>query len=404
MMKKVTVFWAATILALIILLAFLLTDTGLPSNSKIDHKQFHIGVSFCGNSTAEAELLVDRVKDYTNLLIIQSGPVSNNETCLSEIVDYAVAKGLDVIPSFGWFDTRNSPWQLTWINSAKAKYGDRMLGIYYYDEPGGQQIDYNWKYYFSNLGGRRPTTYQSHKSAIDDLVNGSDTSRDYASAANVYIQGIERDSDFRALKNASITVFTSDYALYWFTYDAGWDVLLAQIGWNDTITQDLALIRGAATMQNKQWGSIFTWKYDQPPYLDTGREIYNQMVASYRAGANYAIIFDYPTNCSNPYGVMTDEHFQALQSFWNDITTQKITRGSAPAEAVLVLPDNYGWGMRNVYDRIWYWGSDELSPQIWNISRQLLMQYGTSLDIVYDDSRYPLEANYSQVYYWNQTL
>ena len=75
------------------------------------------------------------------------------------------------------------------------------------------------------------------------------------------------------------------------------------------------------------------------------------------------------------------------------------------AEAVLVLPKNYGWGMRNPNDKIWgFWGSDEKSPQIWDMSRKLLAQYGYSLDIIYDDPAFPIEANYTRVYYWNQTL
>ncbi len=63
-----------------------------------------------------------------------------------------------------------------------------------------------------------------------------------------------------------------------------------------------------------------------------------------------------------------------------------------------------GWGMRNSNDRIWgFWGPDERSPQIWEISRKLLAQYGLSLDIVYDDPAFPAAGNYSQIYYWNQT-
>ncbi|MEM2910973.1 MAG: hypothetical protein QW146_00525 [Candidatus Bathyarchaeia archaeon] len=51
--------------------------------------------------------------------------------------------------------------------------------------------------------------------------------------------------------NQTITAFTSDYALYWFDYLAGYDVVLAQFGWNHTTAQDIALIIGAAYLQNK---------------------------------------------------------------------------------------------------------------------------------------------------------
>ncbi len=72
-------------------------------------------------------------------------------------------------------------------------------------------------------------------------------------------------------------------------------------------------------MQNKDWGVMITWKYTEPPYLDSGVEIYRQMVDAYRAGAKYIVVFNYPQLKENAYGVMTDEHFDALEKFWNDV-------------------------------------------------------------------------------------
>ena len=87
------------------------------------------------------------------------------------------------------------------------------------------------------------------------------------------------------------------------------------------------------------------------------------------------------------------------------VQNPEVVHGGIDAEAALVLPRNYGWGMRHPEDKIWgWWGPDEKSPQIWAISRQLLAQYGTSLDIVYDDPAFPAEGIYKTVYYWNQTI
>jgi hypothetical protein len=399
---------AVTIPLMLLVLAVFFINYGFVSPAENSLEHFHIGVSFCGNTTAEAKLLIDRVKNYTNLFVIQSGPVSKNETSLTEIADYATEQGLDIIPFFGIFD-RDQPWQLPWVDAAKQKYGSQFLGVYYYDEPGGIQLDINnteWTHFFNSYVRRfeNSSSYQTHSEGIDQFINGSLT-RDYDSAARVYIDSFKRYSDLLMLKNHSIPILTSDYALYWYTYKGGWDVMLTQIGWNDSVTQDIALVRGAARLQGKEWGAMITWKYDKPPYLDTGPEIYTQMQMAYTAGANYIVIFNYPQNdTTNTYGVMGDEHFQALQDFWNDVKTRKISHGSRGGDVAYVLPENYGWGMRRIDDKIWYWGPDELSPQIWNATRQLLSEYGLHLDMVYSDPQFPLEANYSRVYYWNQTL
>jgi hypothetical protein len=144
---------------------------------------------------------------------------------------------------------------------------------------------------------------------------------------------------------------------------------------------------------------MITWKYQSPPYLDSGQEIYAQMVAAYEAGAIYIAIFDYPSLDGNPYGVLLDEHFEALEQFWTDTqVTHKLAFNSVTAKAALVLPKNYGWGMRNSQDVIWgFWGPDELSPQIWALSRQLLSEYQYALDIVYEDPPFSFVNLYESV-------
>jgi len=42
-------------------------------------------------------MLIDRVKDFTNLFVPYSGPVSKNETAMTEICEYAVAADLNII-------------------------------------------------------------------------------------------------------------------------------------------------------------------------------------------------------------------------------------------------------------------------------------------------------------------
>jgi len=375
-------------------------------NKSKEKTPFYLGVTFCGNTTAEAQLLIDKVKSYTNLFVLQSGTISKNETAVNEICDYAVASGLHIIVYFGWFDT-DYPWQVPWLDFAKQQWADRFLGVYYYDEPGGIQLDYNWTSHFDRIINlinlQNSTLYRTLAAAIERYLNGT-LPRDYDEAARRYINILRNYPDLKELKTRSITAFTSDYALYWFDYLGGYDVMLAQFGWNHSTVQDIALIRGAARMQNKSWGAIITWKYEGPPYLDSGDEIYQQMRMAYEAGAEYIVIFNYPQINDNPYGIMRDEHFEALEKFWNGVKTMpKTIQGSVKAEAALILPRNYGWGMRCPDDRIWFWGPDEKSPQIWELSRKLLSKYGHQLDIVYDDLEFPVAGKYRQTHYWNST-
>jgi flagellar basal body-associated protein FliL len=353
----------------------------------VDPGKFYVGVAFCGNTTTEARLLIDRVKSYTNLLVLQSGPVSKNETATNEISDYAVQAGLSIVVYFGDLNprvlTNETSWRVDWVNSARQRWGDRLLGVYYYDEPGGIWLDSDWSQF--------PRAFAPNST--------------YDSVAERFIRGFQRDPGTVLLKNNSIPIFVSDYALYWFDYLSGYDVVLAQVGWNRSLPQDIAMLRGAARMQDKDWGVIIGWKYTVPPYLDTGENIYSQMVDAYRAGAKYIVLFNYPQLDGNAYCVMTDEHFGALERFWNDVVNNStVVRGSTAAEAALVLPRNYGWGMRNPEDHIWgFWGPDDKSNQIWTISRTLLDRYGLHLDIVYDDSNFSFVDQYPKVYYWNQT-
>jgi hypothetical protein len=289
--------------------------------------------------------------------------------------------------AFGDLDPRvleqkNLTWRLNWINNAKAMYGDKFLGVYYYDEQGGIYLD-------------------TDKNAQNWHLPANST---YDSVAAMFEAGFQRDGGTIALKDASIPIFCSDYALYWFDYRSGYDVMFAEAGWNHTFAQDIALVREAANFQHKDWGVIVTWKNTQPPYLDSGEAIYEQMRTAYQSGAKYIAIFDFPYNSTNPYGIMEQEHFDALQRLWIDITENNITQ-NPQVEAVLVLPKNYGWGMRYPEDKIWgFWGPDEKSPVIWGSVQALLDRYGYSLDIAYEDASYPVPSNYQAVYYWHSSI
>lgn len=129
------------------------------------------------------------------------------------------------------------------------------------------------------------------------------------------------------------------------------------------------------------------------------------MLQAYEAGAKYIVVFNYSPN-GNGTGLLTDQHFSALQQFWTDTVQNKtVINGEIKAEAVLVLPKNYGGSLRGQPDNIWGMGlRDNRSTQVWAALQACLTKYGSKLDIVYDDSAYQVTGRYHYVYYWNQTI
>jgi hypothetical protein len=387
------------------------------SSSNQPKTSVYVGVAFGGNSTEQAKQLIDRTKGYTNLFVLDAGvnDISKNETAAREICDYAVNSGLNIIINMGSWTPWNWPWQIQFLNTSRALYGEKFLGCYYDDEPGGIPLDWNWTKQFAEntlvFGAKTTSNPLSLTPIINRLQEANATGirpQNYSAEANWQHQLVERNRGHNDLKRYNITSFTSDYALYWFDYLGGYDTIFAQLGWNVSDNEEISLSRGAATMQNKDWGAIVTWKYSQPPYLDTGENVYNQMKMAYNAGAKYIMVFDLIfdnfNGTDNQYNTMTDSHFQALQRFWTQVVT-KSAPNSDHAQAALVLPHDYGSGLRSPTDKIWgFWGPDDKSELIWNNMQTLLGKYGLGLDIIYEDSAFPIQGNYSKIFYWNQTI
>jgi hypothetical protein len=97
-MKQIA-FFAVILITLVLTASFLVSHSIIGGN--VDETPFYVGVTFCGNTTGEAKLLIDKVKDYTKLFVLQSWGISNNETATTEICDYATASGLNIIVNLG---------------------------------------------------------------------------------------------------------------------------------------------------------------------------------------------------------------------------------------------------------------------------------------------------------------
>ena len=383
-MKSVAVF----LLAIILIAVGLSYAAVYYSQEPKARDEFFFGVSFGQRTVAEAKAMIDQVKNYTNFFLVNNWGIvakKTNET-LNEVCDYAANAGLKFIVFFDLISRVAYDWHRGWLEEAKEQWGDKFLGIHLRDELGGKQID------------DAPT----NKSVVE--------AADYSDAANRFIANITSANSTVDAKSKGVPMFISDYALYWFDYLSGYDTVFVELGWNHSTTQHIALCRGAANMQGKDWGAIIVWTYRQPPYLANGTKILEDMKAAYHAGAKYVVIFDYAEDeTGKPYSILledsTEEHLTAMRKFWAYVNDNPDKHGATVGQVAFVLPKDYGWGMRSATDNIWgLWPADNMALPIWNNMNKLIQKYGLELDIVYDDDRVNIREKYSTVYYWNSTI
>ena len=386
--------WKLTIAA-VIAIAIIILSTLLAANwiAQQTKPQFYVGVEFAfsynngtsiENLVGQLKALVDKVKDYTNLFVIGTPDISFNQTALNECCDYITKAGLNFIVLFTDqrnYTAENNPF--SWIRQAQQKYGDKFIAIYRFDEPGGNQLDNGISQVVYNAG-----TY-------------SESALNYAAT--------DYENEYHAmLQDWSVgeKIFTADYGLQWFDYRSGFDCVLTELGNNQSRQISIGLCRGAANAQGKDWGAIITWTYTGAPYIENGSQLYSDLTLSYDEGAKYDIVFDYPQD-ANQYGILTNEHFEALQSFWSYIQKNPQMHGADAGKVAYVLPENYGFGCRNVNDTIWgLWNSDSLSNKVWGDVNKLIGEYGSGLNIVYNEPPYnnTYDSSYSKLYFWNQTI
>ena len=392
-MNRKYVILAVVLLIVLVSASIFLT---LKPTEPVSVRQFYLGVEFAyGSQFNQLKALVDKVENYTNLLVIGSVTLTFNRTALNESCNYIYSSGLNfivLITSYPMYNATNGyPGDNTifdWIGNATRDYGNRLLGIYRYDEPGGHQLDDKNQRLISNF------------------------SLSYAHIAQEYVDIISAFIQYYSTLGGTtsvpvVKIFTSDYGLYWFDYQAGYSTVFAEFVGNQSRQSIIALERGAAQSFNRPWGVIITWKYNQQPYLESGAELLSDLSLAYSAGATYALVFSFPNITG--YGTLTPDDFQALQTFWSDIHSNPRQFGSNPAEGAYVLPANFGFGFRNPDDTIWGLfpaSNDSYTGKIWSDTQILLACYYNRLNIIYDYPHIiaPTLSEYSKVFYWNQTI
>jgi hypothetical protein len=371
-MKKL--FFAAIFCFLLVVSLFFISSF-LIDPPKKEFPDVFVGIDVAYSDIEEIKTLVDKVSSYTNLFVIGSTGISHDQMKLEETCQYLNDQDMQFI-----LFTVN-PRRLELINDVAKKYEDNFMGIYYYDEPGGRQLDlfeHRW---------------------VEEAEN-------YTDAANQFVEHLNYWLNLRSIGNetfpyapSDFPLFTSDYSLYWFDYQAGYDVVFAEFGWNYSRQLNVALCRGAAAYQNKEWGVMITWTYNHPPYIESGSELYEDMVFAYENGAKYILVFD--TNENYTEGILKEEHFEALEEFWQYTQTNPRNSNQIERRVAFVLPKDYGYGFRGPEDKIWgLWEDTVLSLEMSYHLGSYLEEYGMNLDIIYGNEITTTEI-YRKYIFWN---
>lgn len=376
-MKKTQILLTAIAGSCVVALLFAGIYFGNPV--KEDYADVFVGVDAAYDAPEEIKMRVDAMAAFTNVFVIGSTGITFNETKLTDLCQYIYDKGLKFIVYTDDHEPPTLP-SRQWIENAKIRWSSRFLGLYVYDEVGGKQLDlYEWR-----------------------IVEKADNNSDARNQFVAHIDSLIQVATSNTTANEGIQAFSSDYALYWFDYKAGYDVLFAEFGWNYSRQMNVAFCRGAAEAQKKEWGVMITWTYSVEPYLESGEELFKDMVSAYDNGAKYILIFDTNENYTN--GVLMEEHVQAIKQFTQYAHANPRKFGRVSERTVFVLPKDYGYGFRGPEDKIWgLWENDAFSYELSVKLGVFLEEYGNKLDVIYDDDVDYDRLGYDKVIFWNGT-
>ncbi|MEJ2271076.1 MAG: thermonuclease family protein [Candidatus Bathyarchaeota archaeon] len=365
------------VIVVILIVALVVLNLGFFGGFKKETPDFFVGISAAYADVNLIKASIDEVSTYTNVFVIGSTGISADADKLNEVCQHLVDKSMYFIIY------SNIHYDLDIIYDAAKKFSNNFLGLYFGDEPGGKTLDkfeFRW---------------------VNEADNISDAADQFVYHLHYFLNSKEINGVVTNHAPAEFTLFSADYALYWFDYLASYDTIFAEFGWNYSRQINVALNRGAATVRDRDWGIIITWTFNNPPYIESGEQLYQDLIFAYDNGAKYILVFD--SNEDYTGGILQEEHFDALKQFWEYVKNNP--RGSDSEKHVaFVLPDGYGYGFRGPDDKIWgLWEADWLSLEVSYHIGSLLDQYGNRLDIIYDDSRFNFREYYSEIIFWNGT-
>ncbi len=392
-MKRRTILFISGLTLVCILVAALVSVDLFSEEKQKQQPNVLVGVDVGFGNESDVYRVADAVQGFANLIVIGSLAVTSNTTTLTRVCNFLYQKGFSFIIYVGYGPVMPEGPNAQFFNTTVKQWGSKFLGAYIFDEPGGKQLDYT------------PSNPDYIDKPIKQASNYSDAAQQYVNDIYNFAINYAGPTYYDA---PNLKVFTSDYGLYWFDYLAGYNTILAEFVGNASRQIAVSLCRGAANVQHEDWGIIISWKYDQAPFMEEPEQLYNDMVLAYESDAKYVVVFDSSGNQTptTNLGILTNQHLDAMKEFWNyAISHPRVDED--PAEVAYVLPADYGYGFGGNNDTIWgLFPADALAPIIGNETNNLIAQYGTNLDIVYESLTDGLQTRlmYQELIYWNGTI
>jgi hypothetical protein len=356
--KRRTVLSVFAVSFVFILALTLVCNSLLSNQAPTADPGIFVGVDVGFGDETDVYKVADATQGYANLIIIGSLAVTTNTTKLTNVCDYLYERDFSFIIYIGFGPETPAGPSMQFFSTTVKQWGDKFLGAYIFDEPGGKQLDY------------APGTPHYTDKPVKQADNSSHAANQYVDVLYRYAIDYAGPTYFEV---PDMKVFTSDYGLYWFDYVSGYNVVLGEFVGNESRQLSIARCRGAANVHLMNWGTMITWKYDQAPFLEDADQLYSDMVLAYENGAKYVVVFNSPADqpATTELGILTPQHLDAMKRFW-EYTIKHPYEERYQAEIAYVLPQDYGFGFRSPTDNIWgLWPADELAPKVWNDANAL---------------------------------
>ena len=198
------------IVACMLLLSILFYGLAMNPENEFDEfivgdDDFYVGVDVAFADVDQIKGIIDRVDSYSNFFLLGSTGISHDAGKLEELCSYLAEREM-------FFVVYDEDFRhLGLLLDVEGSYGKYFLGLEFEDELGGGQLDV--------------VEFRS----VYDAEDYSDASIQFVDGINRYLNGYSFPFDVLPV---DFMLFTADYALYWFDYLAGYDVVLAEFGWS----------------------------------------------------------------------------------------------------------------------------------------------------------------------------